>query len=62
MCGMASTLLTAKQVAEELGVSYESVLRWAREGDLQSIRLPRGSVRFRREDVEKLLRPPAATA
>lgn len=57
-----SELLSAKQVATALDVSTETVLRWAREGDLPAIYLPRGTVRFRREDVERLLRPPAATA
>ena len=53
-------LLTAAQVAEILNTSTESVRRWAREGLLAAVTLPSGHKRFRRSDVESLLRAGAA--
>lgn len=48
-------LLTARQVAELLGVSTETVLRWTRRGVLPGIRLPSGALRFRVEAIEQWL-------
>lgn len=49
-------LLSAKQVADRLGVRTERVRELAREGHLRSIRLTAlGNHRFRPEDVERLL-------
>lgn len=55
---VAHELLTSQQVAEAFKVSVASVNRWAREGDLASIRTPGGNFRFRRKDVEAFLNPP----
>lgn len=44
---MSGPLLTARQVAELLGVSAETVLRWTRRGDLPALRLPGGAIRYR---------------
>ncbi|MBA2637970.1 MAG: helix-turn-helix domain-containing protein [Solirubrobacterales bacterium] len=35
---MTAPLLTAREVADLLGVSSETVLRWTRRGDLPAIR------------------------
>ena len=48
-------LLTAREVAAALGVSTETVLRWARRGDLPGFRLPSGQLRFRLEAIESWL-------
>jgi excisionase family DNA binding protein len=45
-------LLTAREVADLLGVSTETALRWVRQGKLPAIRLPGGAIRFREEEVE----------
>jgi excisionase family DNA binding protein len=45
-------LLTAREVADVLGVSTETVLRWTRRGDLPAIRLPGGAIRFRKSDLD----------
>lgn len=48
-------LLTARDVAELLGVTAETVLRWTRNGELPAVRLPgtaRGRLRYRPDDVE----------
>lgn len=39
-------LFTAREVAEMLGVSTETVLRWVRAGKLPAVRLPSGQIRF----------------
>jgi excisionase family DNA binding protein len=46
------TLLTARMVADTLGVSPETVLRWTRRGELPAIRLPGGAIRYREEELE----------
>ena len=48
-------LLTARELAEQLGVSAESVLRWTRGGELPAIHLPGGAIRFREGDIESWL-------
>jgi excisionase family DNA binding protein len=52
---MTASLLTARQVAQLLGVSCETVLRWTRRGDLPGLRLPGGAIRYRPEAVEAWL-------
>lgn len=37
--------LTCAQVAEELGCSTRTILRWVERGDLQAVRLPGGRLR-----------------
>lgn len=44
-----------------LGVSYWTVLRWAREGRLQAIRLPSGQVRVAKADVLRIRQPIAGS-
>jgi excisionase family DNA binding protein len=53
--------LTARAVAELLGVSAETVLRWTRRGELPAIRLPGGAIRIREEDLERFLEERATT-
>ena len=50
-----NTLLTARAVAERLGVSADTVLRWTRRGELPAIKLPGGAVRYRENDLEAWL-------
>jgi excisionase family DNA binding protein len=45
-------LLTARAVAELLGVSPETILRWYRHGDLPAVRMPGGSIRFQQDALE----------
>jgi excisionase family DNA binding protein len=52
---MAERLLTAREVADMLGVSTETVLRWTRAGDLPAIRLPGGAIRYRPAELEAWL-------
>ena len=41
-----SSYLTCAQVAEEVGVSTRTILRWIEAGDLPAIRLPGGRLRI----------------
>ena len=51
-----SELLTARQVAERLNVSVETVLRWHRSGKLPGgYRLSSNVLRFRESEVESWL-------
>jgi excisionase family DNA binding protein len=45
-------LLTARELAELLAVSPETVLRWTRRGELPAIRLPGGAVRYREDELD----------
>jgi excisionase family DNA binding protein len=48
-------LMTARELADMLGVSTETVLRWVRRGKLPAFRLPGGAIRFREDVIERLL-------
>jgi excisionase family DNA binding protein len=54
---MAASLLTAREVAEHVGVSAETILRWTRRGEMPSpVRLPGGAIRFRPDVIHDWLR------
>jgi excisionase family DNA binding protein len=57
---LTGRLLTARELADQLGVSAETVLRWARREEIPSIHLPGGAVRFREIDIERWLKERAA--
>jgi excisionase family DNA binding protein len=48
--------MTAKEVAELLGVHPETVRRYVRLGQLPANHLPSGHIRIRRADALKLLK------
>lgn len=48
-------LLTAREVAELLGLSPETVLRWWRDGRIPGFRLKSNVLRFRRSEIESWL-------
>ena len=52
---MEQRLLTAREVADQLGVSAATVLRWTRQGDLLGFRLPSGAMRYRENEVDAWL-------
>ena len=53
--GMTGPLLTARQVADLLGVTTSTVLRWTRAGELPAVRLPSGQIRYREDELEAWL-------
>ena len=52
---MTEQLLTARVVAQQLGLTTETVLAWVRDGKLPAFRLPGGAIRFRPDDLEAWL-------
>ena len=53
---MTDRLLTARELADQLGVNAETVLRWSRRGELPTIKLPGGAIRYREHDIDQWLR------
>lgn len=49
---MTGRLLTARQVAEQLGVTAETVLRWIDTRGLPARRLTSRAIRFREDELE----------
>ena len=52
---MTGRLLTAREVAENLALTPETVLAWQRTGKLPAIKLPSGQIRFRPDDLDNWL-------
>jgi excisionase family DNA binding protein len=52
---LTERLLTAREVAELLGVSAGALLRWTRAGLVPAVKLPSGAVRYRPEAIEAWL-------
>ncbi len=50
---MTARLLTAREVADRLGLSVATVLRWHRDGRLPAFRLATGVLRFDEADLER---------
>ena len=48
---MSERLLTAREVADELGVTTRTVLRWTRAGVLPGYRIGGRALRFRADEV-----------
>lgn len=51
-----SDFLSVGEAAVMLGVSVETMRRWDRDGRITALRTPTGHRRFRRLDVETLLK------
>jgi excisionase family DNA binding protein len=60
--GQAPRLITARAVADRLGVSTETVLRWTRRGLIPGFRLPGGALRYREDEFDTWLRCRATAA
>ena len=58
---MTDRLLTARDVADRLGLSTETVLSWVRRGDLPAFRLGR-AIRFREDELDAWLEQRATRA
>ncbi|MBI3551583.1 MAG: helix-turn-helix domain-containing protein [Elusimicrobia bacterium] len=54
--GEANRLLTAKEVAERLGVSAYTVKRWVKMGKLQGVWMGSQILRFESETVNRWVR------
>ena len=49
---MTGRLLTGREVADQLGVSVKTILRWAGSGELPAIRLSNRAIRFRESEID----------
>ena len=47
--------LTAEEVAETLRVHPNTVRKWASDGRLKSVDMPGRALRFRRDEIERLM-------
>lgn len=54
---MAEELLTTTSAAAIVGVSDETLRRWADDKKIRHVRLPSGQLRFHRHDIEALVVP-----
>jgi excisionase family DNA binding protein len=52
---MTGRLITARELAELLGVSTGALLRWTRAGQVPAVKLPSGAVRYVPEHVDRWL-------
>jgi len=48
-------LVTARELAAQLGVSVGALLRWTRAGQVPAVKLPSGAVRYRPDAIEAWL-------
>ena len=48
-------ILTRKQIAEEFQVSTTTIREWERRGIVMGIRINSRLIRYRREDINKIL-------
>ena len=51
-----NSLLTRKEVAQKMRVSYPTLKRWADSGLISSIKIG-GTVRYKLSEIEQLLNP-----
>jgi excisionase family DNA binding protein len=52
---VSERLLTARELAERLGVSTGALLRWTRAGKVPAVKLPSGAVRYLPEQIDAWL-------
>lgn len=50
-------LLLTGAAAKYLGISDETLRRWADDGKIRHVRLPSGQLRFRKADLDEVLEP-----
>ena len=56
MTMMAKTFLSTTEVAEQLGVTSQTVRNWIRDGLIRAYRLnPAGSILVKQEDLERAI-------
>ena len=58
----AQALIGTSAAADMLGVSPDTIRRWAKDGRVAASSLPSGRLRFRPEDIEALLTPTTESA
>lgn len=51
-----SDFISVNEIAQRFGISRMTVTRWADDGILPCLKLPTGTRRFRRADIEAMLK------
>ena len=54
---MDNHYLTTKEAAQYLKVSVRTIQHWAKTDQLRASRIGRQNLRFRKEDLDKMVRP-----
>ncbi|MFC1833751.1 helix-turn-helix domain-containing protein [Thermodesulfobacteriota bacterium] len=49
-------LLTADETAQKLSVTRRTILRWARENKIESVRISKKKILFRQEEIDGFLK------
>jgi len=57
----AMELLTAEETAKQLGVSKRTILKWARERKIESVRISRKKILISRDALDDFLRNRTST-
>jgi excisionase family DNA binding protein len=49
-------MVTLQDALKDLGVSYQTLVRWRRAGKIRYVEFPRQRYRYYREDIDKILK------
>lgn len=55
--GMEEHMMTAQEVADEVGVHLRTIRRWTQEGTLTAYRVGPKAIRYRASDVDAIMQP-----
>lgn len=52
---MSNVLLNTKDLSKKLGISYQGILKWVRDGKIPHVRLGTHTIRYNEEVINKWL-------
>lgn len=50
---MSNVLLNTKDLSKKLGISYQGILKWVRDGKIPHVRLGSHTIRYNEEVINK---------
>lgn len=50
---MSNALLNTKDLSKKIGISYQGILKWVREGKIPHVRLGTHTIRYNEEVINK---------
>jgi len=50
---MSNVLLNTKDLSKKLGISYQGILKWVRDGKIPHVRLGTHTIRYNEEVINK---------
>lgn len=50
---MSNVLLNTKDLSKKLGISYQGILKWVREGKIPHVRLGSHTIRYDEQVIDK---------